>query len=156
MECDNCGVCCKNPGLLLPADLNKIQDYLGIKSKELLDKYLILLLIKKDESWIYAIAPRKKRRKDRVVGYNYNLSNKKCVFWKKGCVINEVKPYGCSVLVCNKMSDKEVTQDYGKLLEKWSNSQETVYEIIPKLRNVKSLTELSKLMKCSDITIWFK
>ena len=101
-NCPECVSACKNdPGRLIPDDMDKISQFLGISKKDLMNK-----LVKKEQSakyGIYSLAPVKFKGKNmlvqpgNVVPDYYASEAGKCIFLNSQnlCEIHPVKPFEC-------------------------------------------------------------
>ena len=146
--CSNCGECCRIPGIFLPREVDPLGSYLGLDRKELFRRYLIAELFAPNAASppVFVISPVKTRssgeRCDHFLSdhaYAHDLKQQ-CIFrdpQARSCTIYGVKPFGCSMLMCGKMTKA------GPLLlrktyyyHQWSRSQHILFSVFPALEEV--------------------
>jgi len=144
-KCDNCGECCKIPGVLLPEQLTLIAEHLEISTQELFEKHLITELCSPDDyiTPVFALSPVKvnangERHPFHLMDSEYiNIKNLHCIFFDKEnskCKIHKVKPFGCDLLICSKMTnDKEINLEKSYYFHKWQSHQNILYDFYPDL-----------------------
>jgi len=102
-SCEKCVSACKNdPGRLIPEDIPKIAEFLGLSVEELIISSLVKIPFSKKEN-LYALAPAKKKGKrllatlGTVVPDYYTKERGTCIFLDENgmCTIHEVKPFEC-------------------------------------------------------------
>jgi Fe-S-cluster containining protein len=104
-SCERCiSACNRDPGRLIPGDLEKIADFLGISAKELLENYLVRIPARGGNRRLFFPAPAKLKAgrclaaPGTVVPDYYDKENGRCVFLTPEgmCQIHEVKPFECA------------------------------------------------------------
>ena len=107
MESCNCpkcvSACSTDPGRLLPEDMQKLAGLLGISQAELLDQYLVKILLSSKDS-VYGLAPAKRKGKRYIAAPGtvapdyYARERGVCVFLDEqgACAIQGAKPFECS------------------------------------------------------------
>ncbi len=147
-ECDNCGDCCKVPGVFIPEQIDELAKYLKLDHGQLLKKYLIVELCSPSDNVapVFAISPVKadsngNRLPNLFFDTDYvNIRHLYCIFRDnetKSCKIHQLKPFGCALLICEKMTyanSIELNKTYYH--HKWKESQNLLFEIFPKLEPV--------------------
>ncbi len=92
--CKKCGHCCQHgTGFLVPEDIPKIAEFLGVSEKEFQDKYLEP--VTKFNTTLFR--PRSIKQ-DKPYGV--------CVFFHKECTIHPVKPIHCRIGNCNEHGEE--------------------------------------------------
>jgi len=107
MESCNCpecvSACSTDPGRFLPEDIQKLAGLLGISQAELLDQYLVKILLSSKDS-VYGLAPAKRKGKRYIAAPGtvapdyYARERGVCVFLDEqgACAIQGAKPFECS------------------------------------------------------------
>jgi Fe-S-cluster containining protein len=146
--CNNCGECCRIPGIFLPREVDPLGSYLRLDRRELFRRYLIAELFTPNVTSppVFVISPVKTRssskRCDHFLSdhaYARDLQQQ-CIFRDpraRACTIHSVKPFSCSMLICRKMTKA------GPLLlnktyyyHQWAPSQDILFSIFPELEEV--------------------
>ena len=103
--CEKCiSACRRDPGRLIPADVEKIAGFLGISAGELISRHLVLIPARGRDSHIRFLAPAKIKASHllappgTVVPDYYAEEKGRCVFLLPdgACQIHEVKPFECA------------------------------------------------------------
>ena len=93
-NCEQCGHCCNHTsGFILKEEVPKIAEYLEMSDDELIEKCLKTVVM--FNTILFKPATINK-------GKHYG----KCIFYKKGCSIQDVKPLHCSISNCNEHGDE--------------------------------------------------
>jgi len=141
----NCGQCCKIPGIFLPEQLDHLKDSLHLDMEELFRGYLIAELFTPSEDLdpIFILSPVKADESGERIpvffadGNYHHIRHLHCIFWnndKRECAIYDKKPFGCSVLLCDKMTETEpilIRKQY--YYHKWLDYQNILFGIFPHL-----------------------
>ena len=94
-ECRQCAHCCSHgSGFLIGDDLGNMAEFLGMKEKEVKEKYL-----EEKELFNTKLSKPKLKTNDKPYGECIFLSNKKCK-------IHKVKPLQCKVGNCNENGEQ--------------------------------------------------
>jgi Fe-S-cluster containining protein len=102
--CDNCVSACKHdPGRLVPADIRKISDELGISIHACMSDYLVRVPTTVRNETVYALAPAKRKgtrfveEPGHTAGKDYSDIQGICIFLESNgdCTIHTVKPFEC-------------------------------------------------------------
>ncbi len=118
--CKRCGKCCTQyPCNLLPQDIPRIAQYLGITDQEVIDQYLIIdYYATQFPEDMYFLVP--KRENDhpnvRFASFGWAFQRISCVFFlpprkvSTACRIHEVKPFGGQHMEC--WNKKHIGKDF--------------------------------------------
>jgi Fe-S-cluster containining protein len=145
-ECDNCGECCKIPGVLLPEQIDVLANHFNLDRKELFERYLIAELCAPNEAVPPAfvlspikVGPNGDRFPGKIFDNNYvNIRDFYCVFRDNEagiCSIHDIRPFGCALLICSKMTKaKPIELNKTFYFHKWIQTQDIVFSIYPELK----------------------
>jgi len=148
------------PGNLLPDDLPNIARRLGIDIPELFKRFLIVKIFWADKNTLpsFGFSPvvadtKGIRFPSNIITPSYLSACKSgkyaCAFLTEAdserykCAIHDVKPHGCSMLQCRKMTKSDnVRRTNAYYAEAWREGGEIFDVLFPKLR--KTLAKLEK------------
>jgi Fe-S-cluster containining protein len=154
--CDNCGACCKTPGIFLPDQIDLLVRHLRMDREEFFRRYLIAELFTPHVESVpaFVLAPVKTDSEGNRTGSYLSdaqyarAADKNCIFRDNAaalCGVHEYKPFGCSLLICGKMTRaKPITLNKTYYYHRWINSQEILFTVFPQL--VRLYQELNRLI----------
>ena len=142
-DCERCGQCCKLPGIFLPEQVEALREQLDLGMETLFRRYLIAELFTPgcDLPPVFMLSPVKVDEAGKRLpklfadGEYHRIRHRHCIFWhgaKAACRIYGNKPFGCSVLLCAKMTDSDpllLRKSY--YYQKWLDYQEILFRIFP-------------------------
>lgn len=136
MACKRCGLCCREPGWLKPADWEKIARRLGRTKEEVLRDYLVIdYLADKTTGYRYALAPVKVKKGNPLartgerVPWRYAHLEGECIFLQNNlCSLHPDKPTECVEYQCseNKVGIELDPIEYAKEVVAASGREEIV------------------------------
>jgi Fe-S-cluster containining protein len=146
-SCDNCGDCCRIPGIFLPPEVDLLGNHLGMDREELFRRFLIAELFTPTvkSSPAFVISPVKqaggKRYADLLSDHGYvRALRQTCIFRDGGtrsCGVHGVKPFGCTLLICGKMTKaRPIMLNKTYYYHRWAGAQDILFSIFPKLERV--------------------
>ncbi len=137
-ECQQCGVCCKNPCDIIPSDLPSLLKQFKMSLPDFFEKYLIALLIASPQyaDEVLMMVPVKVdsngNRTEKFLADQKYLNNKgMCIFLKENeCSINVIKPFGGRFLQCKKITGSvQIQLQKKQYFAYWHNNQH-LFELI--------------------------
>ena len=145
-SCDNCGDCCRIPGIFLPPEIDPLGNHLGMDREELFRRFLIAELFTPAVklSPAFVISPVKqasgRRHADLLSDHGYvHALHQRCIFRDEGarsCGVHGVKPFGCTLLICGKMTRaRPIMLNKTYYYHQWTGSQDMLFSIFPKLES---------------------
>ncbi len=163
-DCQNCGECCKIPGIFLPEQVDLLGEHLNLNREQLFRKYFIAELFAPNIQSVpvFVISPvtadgSGERFPNLLSDREFeNINHLHCIFRDNGtmsCRIHEFKPFGCHLLICGKMTKaKPITLNKTYYYHKWLDSQKILFSIFPDLESAyhKLLSILSGLPKTEE------
>ncbi len=156
--CDNCGICCKTPGIFLPEEIGPLAGHFGMDPEELFRTYLIAELFTPNVEWVpaFVLSPvlldiKGNRTSDYLSDSSYARNrDKSCIFRNNeaaACMVHEHKPFGCSLLICGKMTRaKPLILNKTYYYHRWVNSQDILFSVFPRLKAL--YRDLLNLISC--------
>jgi len=148
------------PGNLLPNDIHNISGRLGVSISELFERFLIVKIFWADKNTLpsFGFSPvvadvKGVRFPGTIITPPYLSACKSgkyaCAFLTEAdserykCAIHDVKPHGCSMLQCRKMTKSEnVRKTNSYYADAWKEGTEVFDLLFPKLG--KALSKLEK------------
>lgn len=130
--------------------MDSLKTFFDLNREELFRRYLIAELFSPggDLEPVFILSPVKVSEKGERIptffadGEYHRLRHLHCIFWnreEKACNIYEIKPFGCTVLLCSKMTEAEpvlLRKQY--YYRKWLDFQHILFEIFPQLEHYTS------------------
>jgi Fe-S-cluster containining protein len=162
-DCSLCGECCSIPGILLPEQITILTEHFKLNPRQLLDKYLIAELCAPKDSPlpVFLLSPVKvddkgERFSNKIIDHDYHaIRDKKCIFLDSSnrCSIHDIKPFGCSMLLCKKMTHgNSICFDKQFYYHRWKDHQQIIFSIFPELETPlieiqRSILDISEQVK---------
>lgn len=143
--CENCGACCAIPGIFLPHEIDLLGNHLHLDRENLFRTFLIAELFTPnvESAPAFVISPVKtipngaRNEKFLSDGPYAKIRNTACIFRNSAahsCSIHDHKPFGCSLLICGKMTKaRPLILNKTYYYHRWFDSQAILFSIFPEL-----------------------